>query len=149
MPLRRGFGVLMDRTRSEPHVTAGFGYITSEIKDPFAMNILLGKQGEESIGAGRVLDQAWIDMNLLCRWQDECLTAHGDRCRSLFVIAQMCPAWLIDTLYMAHGARVSAQRSKTETQTLRGLELAGSLNNLPLSPTIRHAMGIVRALGER
>ncbi|ELQ35312.1 hypothetical protein OOU_Y34scaffold00714g1 [Pyricularia oryzae Y34] len=165
MPLRRGFEVILDRKRSEPHVTVGFDYRMAEKQGIIVLELLLGRQGDESIGAGRVLDPEWIDIDLLRGWKHECLTTHGDKCRNPFGIPQVSPAWLIDTaeqrLVRSTGKHVDfvalsytwgtgvSSAFKTETRNIRELELAGALSDLALSPTVRHAMGIVRALGER
>ncbi|KAK8096507.1 het-E-1 heterokaryon incompatibility protein [Apiospora kogelbergensis] len=47
-------------------------------------------------GTTRALDPAWVNLDLLKRWKDDCLSSHGARCESPTQILLVRPAWLID-----------------------------------------------------
>jgi hypothetical protein len=47
-------------------------------------------------GAGRILDPAWADLNILKKWKDECISSHGPNCQNPMKIWRKKPAWLID-----------------------------------------------------
>ncbi|KAL8319273.1 hypothetical protein RB597_006179 [Gaeumannomyces tritici] len=96
MHLRRSFEVRLVRERGEPHVDFHF----YDHNDGYAIvwELLLGKKGDRRVGAGRLLDHEWIDLELLRSWKQKCLATHGDESSNPFRIPQVLPAWLIDTV---------------------------------------------------
>ncbi|KAL8381192.1 hypothetical protein RB595_005462 [Gaeumannomyces hyphopodioides] len=167
--MRRLFEVRLSRDRDEPHVDFTLRHNIS--RSGITWELLLWKQGDRRVGTGRLLDHEWIDLDLLRSWKHECLASHGDECSNPFGIPQVLPAWLVDTAekrlvpgtaagtpaaappgfvalsYMWGSEAAAAFR--TEMRTVRDLQRPGALSDLPLSATIRHAMGLVGALGER
>ncbi|KAI2473125.1 heterokaryon incompatibility protein-domain-containing protein [Annulohypoxylon bovei var. microspora] len=118
-------------------------------------------------GTGRVLDQDWVDIDILPRWKHECLTAHGTKCANPLKIWPIRPAWLIDVernclvpgqkcdgAYVALSYRYGDHPSFTfDAATLARLQEANALD-MPqmspyISPMIRHAMYVTSVLGER
>jgi len=47
-------------------------------------------------GTGRILDPDWVDLNLVKKWMDKCLSSHGAKCENPMKIWPTRPIWLID-----------------------------------------------------
>lgn len=74
------------------------GLTQSLSKGSWVWQILLVKK--ESVkghpGIGRILDPNWVDLEILKKWKNECLSSHGQKCRNPMRISPMRPAWVID-----------------------------------------------------
>ncbi|KAK8127214.1 heterokaryon incompatibility protein-domain-containing protein [Apiospora sp. TS-2023a] len=117
-------------------------------------------------GKGHILDTDWVNLYLLHEWKSECLTKHGQDCSNPVKITQVHPAWLIDTfndcLVPGEGIRDFVALSyvwgvatwlRNERAILQALQQPGALSqrlsDQVVSPKIRSAMGLTRALEER
>lgn len=47
-------------------------------------------------GTVRVLDPDWVDLDILNKWKDACISSHGVACHNPLKIWHARPAWLID-----------------------------------------------------
>jgi hypothetical protein len=47
-------------------------------------------------GTVRVLDPDWVDLDILNKWKDACISSHGVACHNPLKIWGARPAWLID-----------------------------------------------------
>ncbi|KAK7918086.1 hypothetical protein PG985_009960 [Apiospora marii] len=125
-----------------------------------------GWGSQPTVGLGRALDTDWVDTGLLRDWVCECLVDHHHLCENPLNIAKASPAWLIDTTsncivvgrgiqdYVALSYRWgNAAHLQNETRILHELQAPGALlqarfTNL-VSPTLKHAIGLTRVLGEQ
>ncbi|KAF5859567.1 hypothetical protein ETB97_002742 [Aspergillus alliaceus] len=130
-------------------------------------SILLARTDDQnSIGVGIILDPDWIDMEIPKAWMYQCLSEHGSSCVNPLNVRQAWPAWLID---VDNNCLVPAQESyeyvalsycwgggpnfcatvhdKDELQKRNSL-ISPKLAK-QLSPTIRHAISMTRAIGLR
>ncbi|KAK8057500.1 hypothetical protein PG996_011437 [Apiospora saccharicola] len=115
---------------------------------------------------GRLLDTDWVEDDLLREWLSECLAEHGQACDDPLSLSRISPAWLMDTTdnclvdgdgvqdYVALSYRWGTTKHlQNEISTLDSLQQPGAFLHAQfvdlISPTIRHAMGLVRILGER
>jgi hypothetical protein len=121
-------------------------------------------KARERHGDVRVLDQEWVDLNIINRWIDDCSKSHGEKCENPMRVAQVVPDLLVDVKrrcivegkqshkYMALSYRLGNaapfRLGPRDLNTLRKdsvLEDAQILNRLPL--TVRHAMLLADELG--
>ncbi|KAK8108830.1 hypothetical protein PG984_014631 [Apiospora sp. TS-2023a] len=117
-------------------------------------------------GLVRLLDADWVEEDLLREWLSECLAEHEQTCEDPFKLSRVSPAWLIDTIdnclvdgdgvqdYVALSYRWGTTKQlQDEINILVTLQQSGALLQAQfvdfVSPTIRHAMGLVRIMGER
>lgn len=117
-------------------------------------------------GYGRYLDERWVDLGIVRNWMDKCIQQHGSGCRNPFHTKHVAPAWLIDTWddylvpghdsmeFVAISYRWGASAGlKTDLQILKDARNPGGLSKSPLAqlipPTLRNAMRLVQAIGER
>jgi hypothetical protein len=121
-------------------------------------------KARERHGDVRVLDQEWVDLNIIRRWIDDCSKSHGEKCENPMRVAQVVPDLLVDVKrrcivegkqshkYMALSYRLGNaapfRLGLRDLNTLRKdsvLEDAQILNRLPL--TVRHAILLADELG--
>ncbi|KAK8873513.1 heterokaryon incompatibility protein-domain-containing protein [Apiospora arundinis] len=140
----------------------GFEYCSSDHE------ILLvdASSNAQTPGLGRVPDTDWVDTGLLREWMGECLAEHSDMCDNLLKLPHISPAWLIDTIgnclvagdgghdYIALSYRWgSAVHLQNKLSILDPLQHPGALGQTEfgdlIAPTVKHAMGLTRIMGER
>ncbi|KAK8126823.1 uncharacterized protein PG998_002582 [Apiospora kogelbergensis] len=119
-------------------------------------------------GLGRILDPNWVDTDLLKEWMCECLTEHQHLCENPLKLAETSPAWLIDVTnnciiagdgvqnygYVALSYRWGNTAClQSELSILGELQEPGALLKPQfadrVSPTLKHAIGLARIMGER
>lgn len=118
-------------------------------------------------GYGRYLDDQWVDLDTVRHWMDKCLQHHHATCQNPFQTKHVSPAWLIDTwddcLVPGHSLLEFVAISyrwgpsaglQSHLNVLKEVKTPGGLSNNSLHapsipPTLRHAMRLVQALGER
>lgn len=129
------------------------------------MRLARDKDEPQTTGCSRILDPDWVDLDVVRSWIDHCLTQHGAACRNPLNIQHVSPAWVIDTadncLVAGHTAEEyvtlsyrwgSTTNHQTTSRLLQSLQKPGALSEssrLDMPPTIRHAMRLIQALGER
>ncbi|KAH7082887.1 heterokaryon incompatibility protein-domain-containing protein [Paraphoma chrysanthemicola] len=121
----------------------------------------VGMQGPPYLG---VLDSKWIDFSSAKRWLEKCTTQHTSRCQSSSDLTHVSPAWLIDTKdnclvsgeTVAHFVALSYRWGPSTHQNIDSvifeqIAVPGGLvkHAEHISPTVRDAMQVVRAIGER
>lgn len=108
-------------------------------------------------------DPEWIDLPVAREWLGYCVKTHGTRCRNDFKSFSCAPAYLVDTeldcivegtpgleyvaLSYRWGTRDSFRTKKCNFDSLTVRRGITKETNIP--HTIKHAMHIVRSLGER
>lgn len=119
-------------------------------------------------GRGRILDENWIDMEVIRDWRSRCIVEHGGRCDkpAFGGGAPFLPSWLIDvvegcivpcedegprflTLSYTWGKTKNFLTKKHNINDVRkpGALLTGYIaDNIP--ETIRNAIALTKALGE-
>ncbi|KAJ3539731.1 hypothetical protein NM208_g5373 [Fusarium decemcellulare] len=117
-------------------------------------------------GTGRVLDPDWVDLDILKKWKQTCLSSHGAKCNNPFKVWPTRPAWLVDVekkclvpgnvqgdfvaLSYANGRDA---KGIVDTDTLAKLQEPHALDNPKLSeystPIIQRAMYLTSVIGER
>ena len=169
----KGDGVFADRDTSDVGFIKGCNgestTLYQSIKDlGLYWNLAAVKKRdvENHPGDGRVLDPDWVDLDLVTKWKQECLSSHGDKCENPMRIPTVIPAWLVDVEkkcvlsggagkpYVALSYRSSDaatyqlhQIALVELQKGGILETPEILAQLPLK--IRHAISLTAAMGER
>lgn len=117
-------------------------------------------------GYGRVLNEQWVDLNIVRHWMDKCIQQHHSKCQNPFQTKHVPPTWLIDTWddclvpghcsleFVAISYRWGSSAGlQTDPQVLRevrnpgGLSKSGHARAIP--PTLGNAMRLVQAIGER
>jgi hypothetical protein len=120
------------------------------------------------IGTGRILNADWMDISIINRWRDRCRDLHGPKCGHAMqqVPLPTGPAWLIDVenkclvpgssdkrfialsyrLGRYPGFIMNAEKV-AKFQQPHSISDAEFWRNIP--PTIRHAMWLTSAIGER
>ncbi|EXJ81730.1 hypothetical protein A1O1_07795 [Capronia coronata CBS 617.96] len=133
--------------------------------------LLLVRQAPSPIhlGAGRILDQNWVNVGVIQGWKDRCISLHGSRCENPLKIKPTQPDWLIDvqqrcivrghhentpTAFVALSYRYgNRQGYKMDDDTILKLQSPGILDDpgmpFPLTPITREAMHLTCVLGER
>lgn len=120
-------------------------------------------------GRSRILDENWIDIDLVKDWRSRCVSEHGERCDRrawLRYLAPFRPRWLIDVL---RGCIVPCEDEQPRFLTLSytwgktknflvkkdnidDVRKPGALLSGPVAAsipeTIRNAIGLTKALGE-
>lgn len=119
-------------------------------------------------GRGRILDQNWIDIELIKSWRSRCIAEHGGSCdkRVFMSVAPFRPWWLIDVVQECvvpcedeepRFLTISYTWGKTKNflttkQNINDVRRPGSLlsdsvfANIPT--TIRNTIALTKALGE-
>jgi hypothetical protein len=117
-------------------------------------------------GFGRILNKDWVDMTLLRWWIDACLRNHDSICNNPFQLTRISPVLLIDTInscvvagdgvqdYIALSYTWGEAKQLQNNLTILGMLQQPEALCQPqfancLSPTLKHAIGLTRALGER
>ncbi|KIW03789.1 uncharacterized protein PV09_05092 [Verruconis gallopava] len=117
-------------------------------------------------GIGRILDDDWIDLDVIKLWKEECLVRHGSECENPIKIWPARPAWLIDvhqgcivpgnniTDYVALSYRWGdGLETRTHIEQLEKLQVPHSLKDgallVKLAPIVHHAIYLTEKLGER
>ncbi|KAK7981361.1 hypothetical protein PG988_003599 [Apiospora saccharicola] len=130
------------------------------------IDLLTSPDGTLPQGEGLLIDRDWVDLDLLRKWKSECLMDHNQRCCNPLKINRVHPAWLIDTyndcLVPGDGitdfvalsyAWGTTKWLRNERAVLKTLQQPGALSHKVsdqnVSPTVRHAMGLTRALEDR
>ncbi|KAF7557402.1 hypothetical protein G7Z17_g663 [Cylindrodendrum hubeiense] len=125
---------------------------------------------EFRLGRGILPDPQWIELKTILGWVSRCEREHGDKCnvpRWFKGVAPVDPEWLVDVVQgcvvssPGKGTRYTAlsytwgqcsYRKNTEDM-LKQLQQPGILSTgqfaSQLPPTIRNAMDIVKAVGQR
>ena len=115
---------------------------------------------------GRTMDPDSVDLDLLKKWKDKCLSSHGNRCHNPLKIWPVRPVWLIDVAqkclipgnvdgdYVALSYTYGRNKQHfIDIETLAKLQQPGALNTSELSkyiaPIIRRAMYLTSFIGER
>ncbi|KAH7068234.1 heterokaryon incompatibility protein-domain-containing protein [Paraphoma chrysanthemicola] len=120
------------------------------------------------MGLGRVIESEWIDVDIMRRWVRMCVDGHGEACSQQHLIERLgvvYPARLVDVLDMclveAHADMEYITLSyvwgiqpffKSMKENVEKLYVKNTLtqgNEIVLPKTIKHAMEVVRILGER
>lgn len=120
-------------------------------------------------GRGRILDENWIDIELVKDWRSRCVAEHGERCDKLAwfrSLAPFRPRWLIDVL---RGCIVPCEDEQprfltlsytwgktknflTRNDNIDDVRRPGALLSGPVAAsmpeTIRNAIALTKALGE-
>lgn len=128
--------------------------------------LLTSDQDAQRSGYGRYLNEQWVDLDIARSWMHKCIQQHGSKCRNPFQARYVPPAWLIDTrddclvpvrksleyvaLSYRWGASAGLQtdlKALARFRTSGGLSKSGYAQSIP--PTLRNAMRLVTALGER
>lgn len=117
-------------------------------------------------GFGRILNKDWVEMTLLRGWIDVCLRDHDSICNNPFQLTRISPVLLIDTInscvvagdgvqdYIALSYTWGEAKQLQNNLTILGMLQQPEALCQPqfadcLSPTLKHAIGLTRALGER
>lgn len=111
------------------------------------------------------LDPHWINIGEIQLWLDTCDRKHGPRCHTFVSRPKSRPLWLVDVvmecivpakkhryaaLSYVWGGVDAAQTTKANIDFLQSPgSMSENSSTLRVSPTIRHAMGLVRLLGEK
>lgn len=121
------------------------------------------EQGRSS-SCRQPFDSKWINLQVARQWLDTCFNKHQAKCQASFKIPICSPAYMIDTeldclvhgkpalQYVALSYRWGTRESfKTSTSTLTTITTPGGLSTYTdgIPVTVRHAMRLVRELGER
>ncbi|KAH7093409.1 heterokaryon incompatibility protein-domain-containing protein [Paraphoma chrysanthemicola] len=111
-----------------------------------------------------MLDPEWVDFSVAKEWLRRCTTQHCPRCRSTADLTYVSPAWLIDTKddclvpgeTAAHFVALSYRWGPSTHQDMDSvmfeqITLPSGLVKYAghITPTVRDAMQVVRAIGER
>ncbi|KAF5579771.1 heterokaryon incompatibility protein [Fusarium pseudocircinatum] len=128
--------------------------------------ILVNKSSADHPGYGRIMNPDWVDLGLLKKWKDKCLSFHGNRCHNPLKIWSVRPVWLIDVAqkclvpgnvdgdYVALSYTYGGNKQHfINIETLAKLQKPGALDISELSkyvaPIIRRAMYLTSFVGER
>jgi hypothetical protein len=118
------------------------------------------------VRAGRILNPAWLDVDTIKSWKQQCLSSHGAKCSNPMKVWPQRPEWLIDVEnrcivpgndndkpYLALSYRWNKNFAftvhKDEVHNYFPHNSLSDENASGLAPTIRHAMHLTACLGER
>ncbi|KAM0351046.1 hypothetical protein ACHAPU_002827 [Fusarium lateritium] len=122
----------------------------------------LGSGKEDSVTS--VMKPDWIDLGIAKTWLETCIAEHKSQCHLPHSVQTISPAWLIDTMenclvpgtmsseFVALSYRWGSSTAPQMDQDIfNQMKMPGGLlqGELFLTPTVRHAMQVVRGLGER
>lgn len=129
--------------------------------------LLLPASGDtQAPGLGRKLDTDWVDIDMLREWMCGCLEGHDSICGNPLKLPRTSPAWLVDTVdnCLVDGGNIQdfvaisyvwgkGNHRQTGLNNLDMLQQPGALETPEcvefVPPTLKHAIGITRLLGER
>lgn len=128
--------------------------------------LVTSHQDAQTPGYGRYLDDRWVDLDIVRDWINKCIQQHDSNCRNPFQTKHFPPALLIDTWdeclvpgqpsleFVAISYRWGASAElQTDLQSLKDIRAPGALsksaNARLVPPTLRNAMRLVQAIGER
>lgn len=120
-------------------------------------------------GTGRILNPDWVDVDMLKKWKQQCLSTHGAKCDNPIKIWPIRPTYLIDVedkclvpgkeglvsdAFVALSYRYGRSSGiAIDAATLKRLHKPGALDTPDLkdclSPIIQHAMHLTSAISER
>lgn len=116
-------------------------------------------------GKGRILDPDWVDLDIVKKWKNECLSSHT-KCENPMKIPRITPAWLIDVEENCvisgegHNSFVALSyrwgndaKFKADSNIMAKLQRPHALDDPEIAgllpPIIHHAMYLASVIGER
>ncbi|KAH8650032.1 hypothetical protein BX600DRAFT_483938 [Xylariales sp. PMI_506] len=175
----RGEGAKSSRHQSSDDVGFKFGngknksitLVETISKGGFYWDLLLVHRDtvNSHTGVGRVLDPDWVDLSVVNKWKEKCLSTHGTKCSNPMKVWPTKPAYLVDvekkcvvsgkdcnsfvSLSYTWGGKGSDRAIRVDSAELLKLQKPGALEAPEIlsrfPPVLWQAMYMTSVLGER